>query len=442
MTPPRALVAAQDAARTLGALGALTAALPVSLIATTAALLRPARPPAEAADGPRLTVLLSGGKMTKSLALARAFARAGHRVVLVETARYRWTGHRASRAVDRFHVVPAPIDPGYAEALLRVVQREQVDVYVPVSSPVASRHDARAKPLLSPHCEVLTMDADLVDVLDDKHRFVELAGRLGLDVPRSYLVTSPAQVAEVDVADAPHGYLLKRIAYDPAGRLRPLHLTGADPECERALVARLPIAPEDPWVLQEYLHGQEYCTHSTVRGGRVQVWVCCPSSASQLTYETADVPAVRQWVTRFVGALGLTGQVAFDFIVTDGGRALPIECNPRTHSAITLFHSTPGLADAYLNERDEPLEPVLGSRPTYWLHHELGQLLRHPSTWRTRVARLAHGTDAVLDGRDPLPFLLLHHRQLPALLLQNLRAGRRWLRIDLNIGKLVEPGGD
>jgi hypothetical protein len=37
---------------------------------------------------------------------------------------------------------------------------------------------------------------------------------------------------------------------------------------------------------------------------------------------------------------------------------------------------------------------------------------------------------------------MVHHLQFPALLLANLRSGRGWSRIDFNIGKLVENGGD
>ena len=59
--------------------------------------------------------------MTKALHLARAFHRAGHRVILVEGEKYRLTGHRFSRAVDRFYTVPPSGDPGYASALVDIV---------------------------------------------------------------------------------------------------------------------------------------------------------------------------------------------------------------------------------------------------------------------------------------------------------------------------------
>jgi len=48
----------------------------------------------------------------------------------------------------------------------------------------------------------------------------------------------------------------------------------------------------------------------------------------------------------------VAGQVSFDFLVVheDGGVKLyPIECNPRTHTAVVLFsHDPKALTDAYL----------------------------------------------------------------------------------------------
>ena len=50
------------------------------------------------------TILLTGGKMTKSLQLARLFARSGHRVILAETEKYRASGHAYSNCVSKFYV--------------------------------------------------------------------------------------------------------------------------------------------------------------------------------------------------------------------------------------------------------------------------------------------------------------------------------------------------
>ena len=69
-------------------------------------------------------------------------------------------------------------------------------------------------------------------------------------------------------------------------------------------------------------------------------------------------------------------------------------------------------------------------------------MLRDPRHAASRLAVIRHGKEAVFDRDDPLPFLLLHHVQIPTLLLGNLVRRRAWTRIDFNIGKLVEPGGD
>jgi predicted ATP-grasp superfamily ATP-dependent carboligase len=382
--------------------------------------------------------------MTKALHLCRAFSAAGHRAVLVETHKYRFTGHRFSRAVDAFHVVPPPTDPGYAQALSAIAVEERVDVYVPVCSPVASRYDALAAETLAEHCRVLHADVDLVDLLDDKYRFARAAAELGLGVPDTHLVTDPAQVAQFDFADHPGPYVLKNLAYDPVNRLDLTRLPLETPAATARFAASKPASKDRPWILQGFVAGREWCTHTTAIDGRVAVYVCCPSSAFQVNYESVDNPAVEAWVRRFVAALRITGQVSFDFIEDADGVVRAIECNPRTHSAVTVFQDLPALARAYLDDRTgaESLLPPADHRPTYWLYHELWRLLTQPAQVRDTLRTLARGTDAVYDRDDPLPFLLLHHLQIPKLLLENLVHGRRWTRIDFNIGKLVEPGGD
>jgi hypothetical protein len=436
------------AAKTLGTLGLLGAALPLNAALTGVALLRgalaPPRTVAEpAAPAERKTILLSGGKMTKALALARAFHRDGHRVVLVESARYRWTGHRFSRAVDAFHVVPEPDDPGYTRALLEIVRAEGVDVYVPVCSPLSARYDALAKAELSEYCEVVHLGPEEIDRVDDKYEFALAAADLELDVPDSHRVVAAADVAEFDFAAAGDArYILKSIAYDPIRRLDLTPLPRPSAAETEEFAAALPLSPQTPWVMQRFVAGEEFCTHSTVRAGRVQLHCCCRSSAVQLNYEMVDVPEIEAWVRRFVGAHELTGQLSFDFIRGEDGRFYAIECNPRTHSAITMFYDHPGVARAYLEDGAEEIRPLPASKPTFWLYNEVWKGLRHPRRAPEVLATIRRGTDAIFDWEDPLPFLMVHHAQIPSLLVDNLRRGAGWLRIDFNIGKLVEEGGD
>lgn len=425
-------------ARTVLALAGLTVAAPLNAALVAVALATRKPGPREPATG--RTVLISGGKMTKALQLARSFHAAGHRVVLVESPKYRLTGHRFSRAVDAFHVVPESSSPGYAKALLEIVRREAVDVYVPVCSPAASVHDADARRLLDGVCEVLHADPATVRMLDDKAQFADAALSLGLRVPESHRITDASQIDTFDFGED-RDYILKRIAYNPVGRMDLTLLTRDTPTRNATIARRAGITADDPWVLQEFVRGREYCTHGTVRAGRLQVHGCCESSAFQINYENVDKPEILDWVRRFVGAHDITGQVSFDFIEATDGHAYAIECNPRTHSAITMFYDHAGVSRAYLEDGQPMIVPTATARPTYWLYHELWRLLTEPHR-RERLRTILRGKDAIFCWWDPLPFFAVHHVHVPSLLLQNLLRRHGWVRIDFNIGKLVESGGD
>lgn len=465
---PSNLQTGQASARTLlqnlAALFGLLLLLPFNLSLVGLALIRAglkrfqpvlsvklaAEPAAEPTAEPAVsrTILISGGKMTKALHLARCFHRAGHRVILVETHKYWLIGHRFSSAVDRFYTVSNPESASYASDLLAIVQAENVDLYVPVCSPIASYYDALAGQLLERHCEILHTDAATLRLLDDKYQFAKAAQGLGLAVPRSFYITEPQQVLDFDFSAERRSYILKSIAYDSVRRLNLTRLPGATPEATAAFVRSLPISPANPWIMQEFISGQEFCTHSTVRAGELRVYCCCKSSAFQVNYAAVEQPQIKDWVTRFVAGLNLTGQFSFDLIqAEDDGQIYAIECNPRTHSAVTLFDHAADLARAYLSGQSltHPVEPLPAVRPTYWTYHELWRLVTHlhrPSLALDRLKVLRQGRDAVFDWDDPLPFLMLHHWQIPLLLLQALRRQRSWIRIDFNIGKLVQLGGD
>jgi hypothetical protein len=433
----------QTVVKTVATLILLLSVLPLNLALTAIALLRTivVKPPKMDASEPK-TILISGGKMTKALQLVRSFHRAGHRIILIESHKYWLAGHRFSWAVDRFYTVPEPQAKDYIDALLKIVQNEGVDVYIPVCSPAASYYDSQAKQVLSKYCEVMHFEPDMVQKLDDKCDFSVISASLGLSVPDSYRITQSQQILDFDFSKQGQKYVLKSIPYDSVRRLNLTQIPCDRPQETAAFVEELPISKSNPWIMQAFMTGQEYCTHSTVRNGELQLYCCCKSSAFQINYEMVDKPEIEAWVKQFVGSLELTGQVSFDFIEAVDGCIYAIECNPRTHSAITMFYNHPDVARAYL-ENDFPLiKPLKSSRPTYWIYHEIWRLVTQPMQINQRLQIIASGKDAIFDWFDPLPFLMVHHAQIPWLLLENLRQLKGWIRIDFNIGKLVELAGD
>ncbi len=437
--------------KTIATLILLLLVLPLNLALTALALLRAIiLKPFQSrtrADSPQ-TILINGGKMTKALQLARSFHKAGHRVILVEIDEYRLMGNRFSWAVDRFYTVPNLQAEEYPQALLKIVQQEGVNVYVPVSSPEGSYYDAKAKKVLSPHCTVMHVDVETLQRLDDKYELAKAAEALGLRVPKSYRITNPQQVIDFDFSDAQRPYILKSIPYDSIRRLDLTKLPCATEAETAAFVKSLPISESKPWIMQEYIPGQEYCTHSTVRDGHLQLHCCCKSSAFQINYQHVDRPDIENWIRHFAKSLNLTGQVSFDFMeAADDGQIYAIECNPRTHTAITMFYNHPDVAKAYLEPDPLPqtVQPLASSRPTYWIYHEIWRLVTHlwsPKQVFERLKIIAQGKDAIFEWDDPLPFLMVHHWHIPLLLWGDLQKTNEWIRIDFNIGELVEIGGE
>ena len=391
-------------------------------------------------------ILITGAKMTKALQLARSFHRDGHEVYLVETHKYWLSGHQFSKAVTGFFTVATPEkEPEqYCQDILNIVQQKNIDLFIPVSSPIASYYDSLAKKAIEPYCESLHLDPEETVILDDKHAFCSKAREFGLSAPKVFRITDPQQILDFDFDRDGSKYIVKSIPYDSVLRL---DLTRLPFEGMEDYVRSLPISESKPWVMQEFIRGQEYCFHATVRKGKIRLHCCSESSPFQVNYKQVDNPAIYQWVKTFVEKMNLTGQVCFDMIQTEDGTVYPIECNPRLHSAITMFHDHRGVAQAYLSdgELDEiPITPLPNSKPTYWTYHELWRLLSIRSldelkAWWNKVTK---GTDAILTPDDPLPFLMLHNWQIPLLLLDNLRRLKGWVKIDFNIGKLVEIGGD
>ncbi len=432
----------------LGTLALLAIAFPFNCIVVLPLLLwnfltRPFSKQAVLNDHPK-NIMIVGSRMTKTLQLARSFHAAGHRAIIVDTDKYWLNGNQFSNAVAGSYTVPDPQKDlaGYIQALRAIAKQENIDLFIPVAIFSVIYFDSNDKPVLSGCCESFHFDADITRMLDDKFAFAETARSFSLSVPKSFKITAPEQVLNFDFTNEKRKYILKSIPYDQVRRLNLTKLPCDTPAETEAFVKSLPISEEKPWIMQEFIPGKEYCTHSTVRDGESRMYCCCESSAFQVNYENVDHPEIKQWASHFAEQLGRTGQLSFDFIESDDGSVYAIECNPRTHSAITMFYNHPGVADAYLGKEPlaETLEPLPDSKPTYWLYHELWRLneIRSLKQLQTWVKNILRGKEAIFEFNDPLPFLMVHHWQIPLLILDNLRRLKGWIRIDFNIGELIE----
>jgi carbamoyl-phosphate synthase large subunit len=140
----------------------------------------------------RLTVLLTAAGAPGTAALVRALRQNGERDVRLVgvDARERAVGRHVC---DAFHLVPGGTDPGFADAIAAVVEREAVDVVLPQSS-----FDVVG---LAPHRDrlgaaALVSGPATVELANDKAACYTLLAAAGVLVPAFHRVRGGPAVAE------------------------------------------------------------------------------------------------------------------------------------------------------------------------------------------------------------------------------------------------------
>ena len=95
-------------------------------------------------------VMLTNGRMTKSLHYARCFWKNGYKVVMLETAKYFTPASKWSRAVTHFETISCPFKSHdkYMDDLVRITIKYNVDFFVSMSSTPSAFYEASVKPKL------------------------------------------------------------------------------------------------------------------------------------------------------------------------------------------------------------------------------------------------------------------------------------------------------
>ncbi|KXT00793.1 hypothetical protein AC578_2960 [Pseudocercospora eumusae] len=435
-------------------------------------------------DNPK-TFLVTGVGMTKGLFLARNFYMAGHRVIGAD---FEEEGRipspaRFSCALEKFYSLAKPSSKvggsaGYIQGLLDVILKEKVDVWVSCSGVASAVEDGEAKEIVEKRTKCRAVQFGVADTqtLHEKHTFIERTKEIGLNVPETHTVANRAAVEEA-LGKAPSGrrYLLKTIGVDDANRGGVLVPKKSDAETSASLFKiEKSISKENPWIMQQFVHGEEFCTHSLIVRGKVKAFLACPSSELLMHYaalpaDSALSKAMLRFTDTYAAKSGkdFTGHLSFDFLVEDTTPTIPekivlypIECNPRAHTAVCLFNGTPELVDGYLDllddSSDDKMKPIVTPLQTdryYWIGHDLVEfvlasiigVLRGQTSFSELLDGLRSFAEHILSWRDgtyevwdPLPWFALYHLYWPLQFLHCLRSGKKWSRLNVSTLKMFE----
>jgi hypothetical protein len=344
------------------------------------------------------TVLLTLGRLPKALDVARALHAVGCRVIVAEP--FAWHICRLSRAVARSYRVASPNrdKARYLSELADIVEREQVDVVVPVSE--EALHALALRERVAPRVRFYSPPAAIVHRLHDKLRFAEWAQAMGLDVPETYALDVAAARALADRVD----YIVK-----------PRHSCSGIGFSKHQRGSPFPVLPGDPpAVAQAFVGGEHLSTFSIARAGHVLGTAIYRGTVFSGTVavcfeRVAEHAGITRWVEEFVARSGYDGFVSFDFIVASGdGRACAIECNPRLTSGVhyvapsTLAAAVLGDDDATFADNGRTL-----LQQFYPALTETQKTMFGSGPFRRNLSQLLAARDVVWSPRDPWPFLLM-----------------------------------
>ncbi|MEO1241898.1 MAG: ATP-grasp domain-containing protein [Pseudomonadota bacterium] len=346
----------------------------------------------------KTSVLLTLGRLPKSLELARSLHGAGCDVFIAEPFKNHLS--KPSRAVKRSYQVTAPIidQTTYLKELLTIIHDEKINLVVPVSE--ESLHVSLLAPHLPEHTRLLSASHEVLKRLHDKFAFAQTAKRHGLTVPETYRgddENAQRLTAEKDyVAKPTHGC---------SGSGMTMHRR-AEPLAKHYL--------SHTNILQERIFGREVssltlCDQGRILGGVLYEGTVYSGSVSTCFRRVDDAPAAQDWIKRFAAAEKFTGFVAFDFIIDENKTPWAIECNPRLTSGIHFFdHSD--LAACLLGQslgRPIRLKPEQTFQEGHTTLLEAYGRILHPKEFVTRIRQMLGARDVLWSISDPAPFFLM-----------------------------------
>jgi carbamoylphosphate synthase large subunit len=290
-----------------------------------------------------ITVLVSASGAPGTAALLRALRANGERDVRIVGT------DMSERSVgrhlcDAFRLVPAGADPEFADAMLAVVEGEDVDVVLPQSSfdleGLAAHRDGFPVP-------VLVSGPDTIHRSNDKAEFYALLHRIGVAAPAFRRVNGASQLA---AAARDLGYPDRPVCFKPVFSSGSRGFRVLDPEVDRArqlleerpgsvalrleeVVELLPDEEGPDLLVMELATGGERTIDGIADGSRVVLGHPKTREAMRaglaMYFVTVDDPGLMEVADRIVAELG----IEWFFNIQLVGEHV-IEVNPRISTVV------------------------------------------------------------------------------------------------------------
>jgi hypothetical protein len=348
-----------------------------------------------------LRILVTSSRMPFALGMVRKLASEGHEVFAADD--YSLSPGSHSKYLSGHFVYPSPRSDtaGFIGELERIAKDNAIDVIVPAFEEVFYLSTQLDR--VQQFTNVFASPFSTLVQLHDKGAFEQLVTKLGLPIPQTVIVSSDQELEDTTES---MGKYFARAAFSRGGVSC---LTNTGPLAGALNIEDIHPTPESPWLVQPFVEGETVCSYSTAHEGKVtshllyripRQW----KHATGIGFESIDANEALRLIEPVIAELGYTGEISFDFIITEDGLSY-VECNPRPTDGVLLMPRDelakgilePASGETFVLEPGGHVQLDLAVLADGFADH----LKRLPDT----IQDLAQVKDAGNGWHDPMPTL-------------------------------------
>ncbi|KAL3477007.1 hypothetical protein BJX99DRAFT_246502 [Aspergillus californicus] len=221
------------------------------------------------------TILIAGLNSPEGLRIARCFYQEGHRVVGADiTDSHLTAGEGMSRSLVAYYRVPKL---QYVSKLLDIIQREKVDMWIPLSQDTSVTDDAMVKHAIEGRtgCKCIAFDAEIATRWSSAESFRQYLIENDLPIMERHNVQSRDSIHKILHRSPKKVYHMRRSA--PGFKLdeiidlpkRTLSLTYLE-------VSQLQISKDSPWIMEQHARLGEFLADVLMIRGHIAAMIVRP----------------------------------------------------------------------------------------------------------------------------------------------------------------------
>jgi hypothetical protein len=321
-----------------------------------------------------MRILVTGTRAPAALHMARLLAHAGHDVLTADAVMAPLC-RGETLFVDRLRYPSPRRAPAEFRAwVVRTLRDENIELIVPCCEEIF--HFAHVLEDIQLNHLLYGPSLEMLLKCHDKYAFTQMMWSVGLPHPHTQLLTSPEDLADLDTSKAVLKPVWSRFGHRTLIRPTEAEAQGITPTAQ------------DPWVIQEFIPGQEISIYGISGKGRATA-LCAYKSDWRvggggicLTPVYGD--DIEAFVHTFASRTQWTGQFAFDAIRCPDRGLIPIECNPRATSGLHFFRNPASFSGALFGNNFSVPSPKPQCLRPAMMSFGLSQALRTKqlSKWR------------------------------------------------------------